>query len=81
MTGFIEASPLLILGVLVALSWFTGSRGLKLLTFAAFFLLPVLVGNVQFQLSEQYLKDVLNFWVNEAVSSFVNYMKQELLGG
>jgi type IV secretory pathway TrbL component len=80
MTDFISASPLLILTVLVVLSWFTGSKGLKLLTVAAFFLLPVLIGNVQFQLSEQFLKDVLNFWINEAVESLADYVKQRLIG-
>ncbi|WP_290597102.1 hypothetical protein [Archaeoglobus sp. JdFR-39] len=80
MTDFISASPLLILTVLVVLSWFTGSKGLKLLTVAAFFLLPVLIGNVQFQLSEQFLKDVLNFWINEAVGSLADYVKQRLIG-
>ncbi|WP_456468217.1 hypothetical protein [Archaeoglobus sp.] len=80
MTDFISASPLLVLGVLIALSWLVGGRGLKLLTVAAFFLLPVLVGNVQFQLNEQFLKDVLNFWMNEAVESLADYIKQKLIG-
>ncbi|WP_290596081.1 hypothetical protein [Archaeoglobus sp. JdFR-39] len=80
MTSLLDASPLLILGALIALSWLTGSRGLKLLTIAAFFLLPVMIGNVQFDLSEQYLKDVLNFWVNQAVESLVDYVKQRLIG-
>jgi len=80
MTDFISASPLLVLGVLIALSWLVGGRGLKLLTVAAFFLLPVLVGNVQFQLNGQFLKDVLNFWVKEAVESLADYLKQKLIG-
>jgi hypothetical protein len=79
-TSLFDASPLLILAVLFALSWFTGSKGLKLLTVAAFFMLPVLMGNVQFQLSEQFFEDVLNFWVNQAVESFVGYVKQSLVG-
>lgn len=78
MTDFITASPLLILGLLIVLSWFTGNKGLKLITVLAFFFIPVVMGNVQFDLSEQFIKDVLNFWINEAVDSLFSYLKEHL---
>ena len=78
MTDFISASPLLILAVLVVISWFTGSKALKLLTVIAFFFIPVLTGKVSFNLSGQYIEDVFNFWFNEAVNEIISYIRERM---
>ncbi len=83
MANLLDTSPLLILLALAVISWFTGSRVVRLITLLFFFVYPLLQGKTTIQgLSlDQVIDFVLNtisYWLNEAFSSFIDYLKQKL---
>ena len=79
MTDLINASPIIVLAVVGVLAWFTGNKGLKILTLGIFFLYPVVLGKVQFDVSMSYVGDIVKYWVTEALQSLIEYVKQSLV--
>ena len=75
----INASPLVILAIVGVLAWFTGNKGLKILTLGIFFLYPVVLGKVKFDLSLDFVSNVIKYWLTEALRSLLEYVKQNLL--
>jgi len=82
MTDPLSASPLVILAGLFILSWFTGSKYLKAITAGFFFFYPVILGKVSFPSDPDhvidYFGDVLRYWVTQALTDLVNYIKQQI---
>uniref|UniRef100_A0AAT9JAR5 Uncharacterized protein n=1 Tax=Pleomorphic virus ThalV2 TaxID=3115753 RepID=A0AAT9JAR5_9VIRU len=86
MTDILSASPLLILIGLVVLSWFTGSKLIKVVALAVFFGVPLIQGQTALPNSldvSQFLDFVINtvsYWLTEALDSLINYIKAKLIG-
>jgi hypothetical protein len=86
LTDILSASPLLILIGLVVLSWFTGSKLIKVVALAVFFGVPLIQGQTALPNSldvSQFLDFVINtvsYWLTEALDSLINYIKAKLIG-
>jgi len=80
MTDLLSASPLVILAGLFILSWFTGSRALKLATAGFFFLYPVIIGKVSFPDNPDqivnYIGDTVKYWLTQALTDLTDYIQQ-----
>jgi|Deesub1362B_J571_1020462.scaffolds.fasta_scaffold01100_13 hypothetical protein len=74
----INASPIIVLAVVGVLAWFTGNKVLKLATLGVFFFYPVLLGKVEFQVNIEFIKNVVSYWLTEALQSLLEYVKQSL---
>ena len=77
---------LLILVALMFMSWLTGSRVVKLITLLFFFGYPLFQGkttlpSLSFDQIMDFVLNTVSYWLNEALNSLIDYLKQKLFGG
>ena len=75
-------SAVVILAILIALSWLTNSKLLKVVTLGFVFLYPVVIGQVAFpsgpdQLGN-YISGILKYWLAQVWQQIWNFIKQQL---
>ncbi len=83
MSEILGVSAIVILAILIALSWLTNSRMLKLATLGFVFLYPVIIGQVAFPEPNMnsimgYIGNVLKFWFAQVWQQIWNYIQQQL---
>lgn len=83
MTNLLDTSPLLILLALIVLSWFTGSRAIKLVALLFFFGYPLVQGKTAMPGLDvnqilDFVLSTVSYWLNEALNALVEYLKQKL---